>query len=96
MKRPCVYIMANKRNGTLYVGVTSDIGRRAYEHRTGAIDGFTKQYGCMMLVWIEPYDRMAEAIASEKQIKSGSRAKNLALIEGLNPDWNDLNLNLNN
>jgi len=85
MKRPYVTIMANKRNGTLYVGVTSDICRRAYEHRTGAIDGFTKQYGCKMLVWIEPYDRMAEAIAREKQIKSGSRAKKLALIEASIP-----------
>ncbi len=95
MKRPCVYIMASKRNGTLYVGVTSNIGRRAYEHRTGAVDGFTKRYGCKMLVWIESYDRMDDATAREKQIKSGSRAKKLALIEADNPDWNDLYLNLN-
>ncbi len=95
MKRPCVYIMASKRNGTLYVGVTSDIGRRVYEHRSGAVDGFTKRYGCKRLVWYEPYDRMDEAIAREKQIKSRSRAKKLALIEADNPDWNDLYLTLN-
>src|SRR5947209_3207351 len=73
MRRPCVYIMASQRNGTLHVGVTSDIGRRAYEHRTGAIAGFTKRYGCKLLVFVEPHERMDEAIAREKQIKSGSR-----------------------
>ena len=93
--RPCVYIIASKRNGTLYVGVTSDIGRRAFEHRAGSVDGFTKRYGCKRLVWLEPYDRMDEAIAREKQIKSGTRAKKLALIEANNPSWNDLYLTLN-
>jgi predicted GIY-YIG superfamily endonuclease len=78
MKRPCVYIMASRRNGTLYVGVTSDIGRGASEHRSRAVEGFKKRYGCKRLVWFEPYDRMDEAIAREKQIKSGSRAKRLA------------------
>ncbi len=95
MREPCVYIIANERNGTLYVGVTSNISRRAYEHRTGAVDGFTKRYGCRMLVWFELYDRMVDAIAREKQIKSGSRASKIALIEALNPDWCDLYLNLN-
>jgi putative endonuclease len=95
MKRPCVYIVASRRNGTLYVGVTSDINRRAYEHRTGAIDGFTKRYACKTLVWYERYERMDEAIVREKQIKSGSRAKKLALIEADNPEWNDLYLTLN-
>ena len=85
MKRPCVYIMASSRNGTLYVGVTSDLPRRAYEHRTGAIKGFTKRYGCKLLVWYEPNERMDEAIAREKQIKSGSRKDKLALIERDNP-----------
>ncbi len=80
----------NKRNGTLYVGVTSNISRRAYEHRIGAVDGFTKRYGCKMLVWFESYGRMVDAIARQKQIKSGSRATKLALIEALNPDWCDL------
>ena len=63
--------MASRRDETLYVGVTSDIGRRASEHRTGAIEGFTKRYGCTMLVWFESYERMDEAIVREKQIKSG-------------------------
>jgi putative endonuclease len=76
MKRPAVYIMANRRNGTLYVGVTSDIAQRAFQHRTGAIEGFTRRYGCKLLVWLEPYERMDEAIGREKQIKSGSRRTN--------------------
>ena len=79
MKRPCVYIMSSGRNGTLYVGVTSDIARRAAEHGAGATSGFTKRYGCRLLVWMEPYERMDEAIAREKQIKSGSRKDKLAL-----------------
>jgi predicted GIY-YIG superfamily endonuclease len=95
MKRPCVYIMASKRNGTLYVGVTSDLSRRAFEHRVGAIEGFSKHYGCKLLAWFEPYDRMDEAIAREKQIKAGSRAKKLALIEADNPAWTDLYETLN-
>ena len=95
MKRPCVYIMASQRNGTLYVGVTSDLSRRAFEHRTGAIEGFSRSYGCKLLVWFEPYDRMDEAIAREKQLKAGSRAKKLALIEASNPDWADLCGSLN-
>jgi putative endonuclease len=81
MKRPYVYIMASRRNGTLYVGVTSDIARRAAQHREDAIDGFTKRYGCKLLVRMEPHERMDEAIAREKQIKSGSRKDKLGLIE---------------
>jgi len=95
MKRPCVYIMASERNGTLYVGVTSDLARRVFEHRTGAIEDFSKRYGCKLLVWFESYDRMDEAIAREKQLKSGSRAKKLALIEAINPEWKDLYETLN-
>jgi putative endonuclease len=87
---PAVYIMANKRNGTLYTGVTSDLPRRAWQHRDGLGDGFTKRYGCKLLVWFEMAPSMEAAIAREKQIKGGSRAKKLALIEALNPDWNDL------
>jgi len=87
--------MANKRNGTLYVGVTSNISRRAYEHRTGTVDGFTKRYCCKMLVWFETNDRIVDAIAREKQIKSGARARKLALIKALNPDWRDLCLSSN-
>jgi putative endonuclease len=65
--------MASRRNGTLYVGVSSVIAQRAFQHRSGAAKGFTQRYGCKMLVWFEPYERMDEAIAREKQIKSGSR-----------------------
>jgi len=87
--------MASRRNGTLYVGVTSNIGPRAFGHRTGAIEGFTKRYGCNLLVWMEPHERMDEAIAREKQIKSGSRKDKLALIERDNPQWQDLFERLN-
>ena len=90
MKQPCVYIMTSRRNGTLYVGVTSDPPKRIFEHREGLVSGFTKQYGCKMLVWYEVHDTMAAAITREKQIKAGSRADKLALIEGLNPEWKDL------
>jgi putative endonuclease len=95
MKHPAVYVMASRRNGTLYVGVTSDVGRRAHEHRTGAVGGVTKRYGCTMLAWFEPYERMDEAIAREKQIKSGSRKDKLELIERDNPLWRDLYETLN-
>ena len=90
MREPAVYIMASKRNGTLYTGVTSDIGRRIHEHREGLIPGFTKRYGCKLLVWYAFYDLMTDAIAREKQIKSGSRKDKLRLIEDLNPQWRDL------
>jgi predicted GIY-YIG superfamily endonuclease len=90
MKRPTIYIMANKRNGTLYVGVTSNLGQRVGQHREGVADGFTKRYGCKMLVWYEIAETMEAAILREKQIKAGSRAKKLALIEAMNPGWVDL------
>jgi len=90
MKQPCVYIMASKRNGTLYAGVTANLPKRAYEHREGLMKGFLKKYGCKMLVWYEVHESMIEAITREKPIKAGSRAKKLALIEALNPEWNDL------
>ena len=90
MRAPTVYIMASRRNGTLYVGVTSDLARRVYEHREGLLPGFTRQYGCKLLAWYESYERMTEAIDREKQIKAGSRARKLALIEAKNPDWVDL------
>jgi len=90
MKHPAVYIMASKRNGTLYTGVTSHLVQRAYQHREGLVDGFTKRYGCKHLIWFVMCETMESAIAEEKRIKGGSRAKKLALIEGLNPDWNDL------
>jgi putative endonuclease len=90
MKQPCVYIVASKRHGTLYAGVTSDPPRRAYEHREGLVKGFTAKYGCKMLVWYELHATMLDAIAREKQIKAGSRAKKIALIETLNPEWKGL------
>lgn len=90
MKQPCVYIMANKRNGTLYTGVTSNLLHRVWQHREGLVEGFTKRYGCKMLVWFEVVLTMETAIQREKQIKAGSRSKKLQLIEGSNPQWKDL------
>ncbi len=87
---PVVYIMANKRNGTLYTGVTSNIVQRVYQHKQSAVPGFTNQYGCKRLVYYEQYDDMYMAISREKQIKGGSRKKKLALIESMNPNWKDL------
>ncbi len=90
MKQPCVYMMANRRNGTIYTGVTSNLPKRAFEHREGVVKGFSTKYSCKMLVWYELHDTMYEAIAREKQIKAGSRADKLALIVSLNPLWKDL------
>jgi putative endonuclease len=90
VKQPCVYIVANKRRGTLYTGVTSNMPRRAFEHREGLVKGFSAKYGCKILVWYELHDTMIDAITREKQIKAGSRAKKLELIEALNPEWKDL------
>jgi putative endonuclease len=90
VKQPCVYIMANWRNGTLYTGVTANLQGRAFQHREGIVKGFTKKYNCKLLVWFEVHETMYEAIAREKQIKAGSRTKKLALIEALNPNWRDL------
>ncbi len=90
MKEPCVYIMASQRNGTLYVGVTSDLPKRVYEHREDLVSGFTKTYGCKLLVWYEVHATMESAILREKQIKAGSRAKKQALIQTANPEWTDL------
>ena len=90
MKRPCVYILASGRNGTLYIGVTSDIARRAWEHRSGAIEGFSKRYGTYRLVYAEFHETMPDAILREKRIKKWRRAWKLRLIEKDNPDWRDL------
>ena len=90
VKRPAVYIMASRPNGTLYAGVTSNLPQRAYQHRTGTVPGFTARYYCKLLVWFEAHETMDAAIAREKQIKGGSRAKKLALIEAGNPTWRDL------
>jgi putative endonuclease len=90
MKQPCIYIMANRRRGTLYTGVTANLPRRAFEHREGRLKGFSQKYGCKILVWYELHESMIEAITREKQIKAGNRPNKLALIEGLNPAWKDL------
>lgn len=90
MSRPCVYILASKRNGTLYVGVTSNIARRAWEHRNSMMDGFTRRNGLKMLVHVEFHNTMPDAILREKQIKKWRRAWKLELIERENPDWSDL------
>lgn len=85
-----VYIMASQPNGTLYIGVTSDLMQRVHQHREGAIDGFTAKYDCKTLVWFEQYEEMYAAIARERDIKKWRRAWKLRLIEEANPQWRDL------
>jgi putative endonuclease len=89
-KTPSVYIVASKRNGTLYTGVTSNLPGRIWQHKNGAIEGFSKQHGCKILVWYEVHDSMESAVIREKQIKEWLRAWKLRLIEESNPDWDDL------
>lgn len=89
-----VYILASRRNGTLYVGVTRDIVRRTWEHREGIIGGFTRKYRVKQLVWLRQYDDPREAIAFEKRLKRWRRAWKLELIEETNPEWDDLYLQL--
>ena len=85
-----VYIMASQRNGTLYIGVTNDVLRRAWEHKQGDVAGFTRCYGIKMLVYLEAFDDIDAAIVREKQMKKWNRAWKLRLIEEKNPDWRDL------
>src|SRR6185437_5909532 len=89
-KRPCVYILASRRKGTLYVGVTSDLARRVWEHRSGAVSGFTRDYEVYTLVFAEVHETMESAILREKRIKKWRRAWKLELIERDNPQWRDL------
>ena len=89
-KQPAVYIMASKRNGTLYIGVTSDLIKRIWEHKNGEILGFTKRYGVHQLVWYAWHQEMESAILREKRLKSWKRAWKLELIEKTNPEWKDL------
>jgi putative endonuclease len=84
------YIMASRRNGTIYIGVTSDLPGRAYQHRNGLIDGFTRQYGCKILVWHEAHDDLQDARLRELQMKKWKRQWKLSEIETMNPDWDDL------
>ncbi len=90
MKSGFVYIMSNKRDGILYVGVTSDLLKRAYEHRSGLVAGFTKRYGLKLLVWFEQHDDIRSAIQREKMMKHWSRSWKVQLIHGANPEWRDL------
>jgi putative endonuclease len=85
-----IYIMTNRHHTVLYTGVTNDLVRRAYEHRTKAIPGFTKRYNVDKLVFYEKMGDARAAIAREKQIKGGSRTRKIALINSMNPDWGDL------
>ncbi len=89
-KQPAVYIVASRRNGTLYIGVTSNLLGRIIQHRTGSFGGFTKQYDVKRLVWFETGDSMDSAIAREKQLKNWQRAWKIVLIEADNPTWRDL------
>jgi putative endonuclease len=89
-KHPAIYILASQRNGTLYIGVTSNLVKRIWEHRSDLIDGFTKRYSCHTLVYFEQYPEMTEAILREKQMKTWNRAWKIELIEKQNPDWRDL------
>lgn len=93
-KQPCVYLLASKRNGTLYIGVTSDLVKRIWEHKNDIVEGFTKRYRVHMLVWFELHETMESAIAREKAIKEWKRKWKLDLIEKLNPGWRDLYENL--
>jgi putative endonuclease len=90
VRQPAVYIMANRRRGTLYTGVTSNLPQRAHQHREGLTPGFTTRYTCKLLVWYEIHEEMPHAIAREKQIKDGSRSKKIALIEDSTPIWRDM------
>ncbi|MBT3399887.1 MAG: GIY-YIG nuclease family protein [Rhodospirillaceae bacterium] len=85
-----VYIVTNRRDGTLYVGVTSDIARRAWEHREGVVEGFTQRYRLKRLVYVETHNDIRDAIQREKTIKHWSRSWKTGLIETTNPDWTDL------
>ena len=85
-----VYIMASRRNGTIYIGATSDLPARAYQHRNGLIEGFTKEHGCTLLVWYQAHDTIEAASARELQMKKWKRLWKLREIETMNPDWDDL------
>jgi putative endonuclease len=89
-RQPCVYLLASKRNGTLYTGVTSNLLKRVWEHKHHTIEGFTKKYGVTALVWYEVHETMESAIRREKAIKNWKRVWKIKAIEALNPQWRDL------
>ena len=90
MREPCVYLLASRRNGTLYCGSTSDLPRRMYEHRERLLPGFSTRYNIKHLVWFERHETMVEAITRERRVKKWLRPWKLELIERDNPGWNDL------
>ena len=90
MKQPCVYMLASKPNGTLYVGVTSNLPQRVWQHKNDLIEGFTRRYGVHTLVWYEVHETMESAIRREKNIKERKRQWKRELIEATNPEWLDL------
>lgn len=90
MKAPAIYILASQRNGTLYIGVTSNLIQRIWQHREGVVQGFTQQYGVKTLVWYEQHETMQSAISREKALKKWNRDWKLRLIETRNPQWLDL------
>jgi putative endonuclease len=90
-----IYIMSNRRDGALYVGVTNNLSRRVFEHREGAVEGFTSRYGLKRLVYYESYPDIRDALQREKNMKHWPRLLKLALIQEMNPDWNDLYESLN-
>ncbi len=90
MKIPAVYIMASQRNGTVYIGVTSDLVKRVYEHKHSVIKGFTSKYNCKILVYYEAAETMESAIIREKQLKAWKRCWKIELIEKVNKEWDDL------
>ncbi|MGE3540243.1 MAG: GIY-YIG nuclease family protein [Candidatus Tectimicrobiota bacterium] len=89
-KQPAIYILASKRNGTLYIGVTSELATRVWQHKNDVVDGFTKRYCVHQLVWYELHDTMESAITREKALKNWKRVWKLELIETSNPGWQDL------
>ena len=89
-RQPCVYMLASKRNGTLYTGVTSNLVKRVWEHKNHIIEGFTKKYNVTHLVWYEIHETMTSAINREKAIKNWKRAWKINIIEAINPQWRDL------
>ena len=95
MKGGWVYIVTDRPNGTLYIGVTSDLARRIWEHREGVYEGFTKRYGLKRLVWCERFDEIEDAIACEKRMKEWKRSWKVRVILASNPDWRDLYEDLN-
>jgi putative endonuclease len=89
-KQPCVYILASKKNGTLYIGVTSNLVQRVWQHKNSQVPGFTEKYNVHMLVYYEQHENMMSAITREKQIKKWNRAWKIGMIERANPQWEDL------